>query len=172
MGYLYANGQWAGTDLPLIWGLFILADTVILVIAALVIVGVALRARAGNIRDVPLTDRHATGWIGIGVGVSTLVIIGFVAWESTVLAHIAFPPANPALTIQVRAHQWWWEFRYLDDKDPSQSFVTANEIHIPVGKPVRFVLDSADVIHEFWVPNLAGKTQSPSGKLTNRWNRL
>ena len=168
MGYLYANGHWAGTVLPLTWGLFILSDVVIIVIAALVIVGVALRARSGNIGDIPLLDSRATSWIAIGVGVSTLIIIGFVAWSSITLANIALPPTNPALTIQVRAHQWWWEFRYVN-KDPSQSFVTANEIHIPVGKPVRFELQSADVIHEFWVPNLAGKTQTIPGQTNVTW---
>ena len=168
MDYLHADGQFAGRILPLTWGLFILSDTVIFVIAALVVVGVAIRARAGNIRDIPLVDSRATGWIGIGVGVSTLVLIGFVAWSSITLASIAYPPGDPALTIQVRAHQWWWEFHYLN-KDPSQAFVTANEIHIPVGKPVRIVLQSADVIHEFWAPNLAGNTQTIPGQTNVSW---
>lgn len=170
MGYLYANGQWAATVLPLTWGLFILSDAVILVIAALVVVGIALRARAaGNLRDVPLVDRNATHWISIGVGVTTVILIGFVAWSSITLARIALPPADPALTIEVRGHQWWWDFRYVDNKDPSQSFTTANEMHIPVGKPVRIVLLSEDVIHEFWVPNLAGKTQLIPGQTNISW---
>ena len=69
------------------------------------------------------------------------------------------PPSAPALSIEVRGHQWWWEFAYFND-DPSKTFVTANEIHIPVGKPVRFVLKGEDVIHTFWVPSLGGKFSS------------
>jgi cytochrome c oxidase subunit II len=169
MDYLTASGPFARTILPLTWGLFILSVVVIVVITALVVAGVAFRARTGRVFDVPLMDSRATGWIAIGVAVSTLVLIGFVGWSSVTLARIAYPPSNPALTIQVRAHQWWWEFRYLDSKDPSQSFVTANEIHIPVGKPVRVELQSADVIHEFWVPSLAGKTQAIPGQTNVTW---
>jgi cytochrome c oxidase subunit II len=169
MGYFHADGPFAGSILPLTWGLLILSLAVIIVIALLVIVGVALRARTGAIRDVSLVDSHATGWIGIGVGVSTLILIGFVAWSSITLARIAYPPSDPALTVRVTAHQWWWEFRYIDSRNPSQSFVTANEIHIPVGKAVRFELQSADVIHEFWVPSLAGKTQTIPGQTNVTW---
>jgi cytochrome c oxidase subunit 2 len=56
------------------------------------------------------------------------------------------------LTVRVVGHMWWWEVRY-----PEQGVVTANEIHIPAGQPVRLELASADVIHSFWVPRLHGK---------------
>jgi len=61
-----------------------------------------------------------------------------------------------ALNIEVTGYQWWWQVRYLDP-NPSLTFVTANEIHVPVGKPVKVNLIAGDVIHSFWVPNLAGK---------------
>ncbi len=60
---------------------------------------------------------------------------------------------HPAFDVDVIGHQWWWEVRY-----PSYGLVTANEIHIPVGRPVRIKLRSADVIHSFWLPQLNGKT--------------
>jgi cytochrome c oxidase subunit II len=60
------------------------------------------------------------------------------------------------LNIEVTGNQWWWQVRYLDP-NPSLTFTTANEIHIPVGKPVKVTLIAADVIHSFWVPNLSGK---------------
>ncbi|HLK10942.1 MAG TPA: cytochrome c oxidase subunit II [Candidatus Binatia bacterium] len=63
----------------------------------------------------------------------------------------AVAPAN-ALEVDVTAHQWWWEVGY-----PALAVHTANEIHLPVGRPARFVLRSADVIHSFWVPQLGGK---------------
>ncbi len=73
--------------------------------------------------------------------------------------------ASPAdsLRIEVIGHQWWWEARY-----PDLNVVTANEIHIPAGKPVNITLRSADVIHSFWVPRLAGKVDV----IPNRVNRM
>jgi cytochrome c oxidase subunit 2 len=61
-----------------------------------------------------------------------------------------------ALYIKVTGHQWWWQAQY-QDPSPDQQFETANEIHIPVGRPVVFMLTSTDVIHSFWVPSLHGK---------------
>jgi cytochrome c oxidase subunit II len=58
--------------------------------------------------------------------------------------------------VTLSGHQWWWEIRY-DDTDPSRSFTTANELHVPVGRPVMISLQSTDVIHSFWVPSIAGK---------------
>jgi cytochrome c oxidase subunit 2 len=72
------------------------------------------------------------------------------------------------LTIEVTGHQWWWEIRYTD-VDASNIFTTANEIHIPVGVPVTFTLYGADVIHSFWVPNLAGKKDLIPGKVNTIW---
>lgn len=72
----------------------------------------------------------------------------------------------PALEIEVTAHQWWWRVRYLGVRG-QMDFETANEIRIPAGVPVQVHLRSADVIHSFWVPNLAGKVDMVPGR-TNR----
>lgn len=61
-------------------------------------------------------------------------------------------PAAGDLAVTVVAHQWWWEFRY-----PSLQVVTANELHLPVDRTVLLRLESADVIHSFWIPELGGK---------------
>jgi cytochrome c oxidase subunit 2 len=71
-----------------------------------------------------------------------------------------------ALSIELTGQQWWWRARYLDD-DASQIVITANELHIPVGRPVRFELTSNDVIHSFWVPNLHGKRDLVPGHRTS-----
>jgi len=67
-------------------------------------------------------------------------------------------PAN-AIIIEAIGHQWWFEFRY-----PDLGIVTANELHVPVDTPVRVSLLSDDVIHSFWVPQLAGKVDMVPGR--------
>jgi len=70
-------------------------------------------------------------------------------------------PPNGSLKIEVVAHQWWWEFQYAG-KD---HIITANELHIPTGVPIRLRLKSADVIHSFWVPQLGGKRDVVPGQI-------
>jgi cytochrome c oxidase subunit 2 len=65
-----------------------------------------------------------------------------------------------ALEVRVIGHQWWWEFQY-----PATSINTANEVHIPVGRPVRFLLNADDVIHSFWIPRLGGKRDCIPGHI-------
>ena len=76
---------------------------------------------------------------------------------------IADPPVDRAPDITVFAHQWWWEVRY-----PSGA-ITANEIHIPVGKALVVRLESADVVHDFWVPALGRKIDVIPGRPANVW---
>ncbi len=64
--------------------------------------------------------------------------------------------AHDVVTVRVIARQWWWEFQY-PGSSPDDLVVTANELHIPVGRPVLLELISRDVIHSFWVPSLHGK---------------
>jgi cytochrome c oxidase subunit 2 len=70
----------------------------------------------------------------------------------------ATPPG--ALQVTVRGYQWWWEFRY-----PSLDVVTANEVHIPAGRPVEFALEGPDIIHSFFVPQLAAKRDVVPGRV-------
>jgi cytochrome c oxidase subunit 2 len=71
------------------------------------------------------------------------------------------------LTITVTAYDWWWKSDYGEGSP--QGFSAANEIHVPVGEPVLVKLKSADVIHAFWVPVLAGKTQTIPGQVNQQW---
>jgi cytochrome c oxidase subunit II len=75
-----------------------------------------------------------------------------------------YQDTNP-LIVKVTGHQWWWEFEYQDDV-PSRNVLTANELHIPVGRTIKFQLESPDVIHSFWVPNLHGKKDLVPGYRT------
>jgi cytochrome c oxidase subunit 2 len=107
-------------------------------------------------------------WLWIGVGVSTLVLLFSVVWTVKVLAQIQAPSAEPAFTIEITGRQWWWQVRYLDG-NVSRQFTTANEIHIPTGVPVRLKLIGGDVIHSFWVPQLAGKMDAIPGQTNETW---
>ena len=152
MGYLKADGRMNATILPLMQGLLAVSIAVVVIVLALVVVGAALRFRPGPLADVPIGESPSTAWITIGLAVSTPVLLALVVWTSITMARIANPPTEPDLTVEVRGHQWWWEFVY-HNHDPSQIFETANELHIPVGKPVRFDLTGVDVIHTFWIPS-------------------
>jgi cytochrome c oxidase subunit II len=73
---------------------------------------------------------------------------------------------SPALEIEVTANQWWWDVRYMSP-EPSRIIRTANELHLPVGVPVHITLKSNDVIHSFWIPNLAGKQDLIPGRVND-----
>jgi cytochrome c oxidase subunit 2 len=72
---------------------------------------------------------------------------------------------RPAPTVNVVGHRWWWEIRYPDPQAQGV-VVTANELHLPVGRSVKVVLESSDFIHGFWVPGLHAKTDVIPGNRT------
>lgn len=96
-----------------------------------------------------------------------LVLILFVFTVNSINA-IAAPQetAKSDVAVQVIGHQWWWEFDY-----PDQKIKTANELHVPVGAAVRLTLNSADVIHSFWVPQLSHKMDVIPGQTNTLWFR-
>ena len=69
--------------------------------------------------------------------------------------------AAGALRIRVIGHQWWWEYQY-----PDLGIITANELHVPVGQPVRLELESADVVHNYWIPQFGWKKDNTPNHLT------
>jgi cytochrome c oxidase subunit 2 len=101
-------------------------------------------------------ERGAKLAVGWAVAVSTVGLLALVVSTVATDRALARLPLQDAVNINVTGNQWWWDVRY-DDPEPSKVFTTANEIVIPVGRPVLFNLRANDVIHSFWVPNLAGK---------------
>jgi cytochrome c oxidase subunit 2 len=99
-----------------------------------------------------------------GVVVPSLILIAVFVVSLRDMAALSSPEREPAVTIEVVGHDWWWEVVY-----PEEAAVTANEIHIPVGEPVRLVLTTDDVIHSFWVPQLQAKTDMVPGKTNEMW---
>lgn len=172
LSYLSSAGTRADITLPLTWLTLIISMLVCLIIAVLLRQAVR-RARtsggAGATRAAPI-ERGGDGvrWIKIGLLLSTPALLITLVWTMVALAKVSGPPLNPALTLDVTGHQWWWEVEYHGG-GPDETFRTANEIHIPVGVPVLVRLHGADVIHSFWVPKLSGKTDTIPGQTNLSW---
>jgi cytochrome c oxidase subunit 2 len=113
-------------------------------------------------------ERRMTTAVSIGVGLTLAILLVFLVYDFTLGRSISGSPVKHPLTITVTGHQWWWDVRY-EDSIPQNQLSTANEIHIPVGQPVLFRLQAADVIHSIWVPNLAGKKDLIPGYTQTLW---
>jgi cytochrome c oxidase subunit 2 len=172
LSYLLAFGPKQEPVLTLLLALIALMLAVILVIAVLVVAGAFWRRAPASNPAAVSPQRPSTGlsFIYIGCAVTIPLLVGIAGWTYAVLADVSWPPQTEKapFTIEVTAHQWWWEFRYVSDR-PDRSFTTANELHLPVGKPVRVELTTSDVIHSFWIPALAGKTDTIAGQRNITW---
>jgi cytochrome c oxidase subunit 2 len=130
-------------------------SAVIFVGVMIAMVAAVMRNRRQDALGVDLRDR-GLGWIVWGGTVMPALVL-IAVFVVSLGAMSKFSPADPtALTIHVTGHQWWWQVDYAPTHG-EPAFRTANEIHIPVGQPVRVILTTADVIHSFWVPQLQGK---------------
>jgi cytochrome c oxidase subunit 2 len=170
LGLFDPAGPLARQTSPLLWGLVWLSVVVVVIITAAVLGGIYVRGRGA--RDpAAIAPEHSPGGlrlIQLGTALSSLVLIVFIGWTLATMAGIANPPHPAALTIDVSGEQWWWRFTY-EAAAGAKTFATANEIHIPVGQPVRFRITSPDVIHSFWVPALGGKTDAIPGQINEAW---
>jgi cytochrome c oxidase subunit 2 len=172
LSYMTGFGPKNYAVVSLLWGTIILSLVVVTIVGVLVLSGVIWRrhyAPDGDLRSVPLR-RSGSGlpFIYTGIGITFVILVGFAVWNYWVLAAIAGPRGNVPITIDITGHQWWWEVRYLDRGD-DKGFTTANEIHLPLGVPVRVILHTKDVIHSFWVPALTGKMDTIPGQNNTTW---
>ncbi len=102
--------------------------------------------------------------IGGGAAVPTLILAGLLVYGLSTLRSLTAPTPSGALQVAVSGEQWWWRVRYLVD---GKAIELANEIRLPVGKPVEFQVSSFDVVHSFWIPSLGPKMDMIPGR-TNR----
>jgi cytochrome c oxidase subunit 2 len=172
LSYMTAFGPKNYSVVSLLYGVIVISLVVMTIIGVLVLAGALIRGRRGDaatLRSVPI-ERGGFGllFIYIGIGLSFLVLTATVVWNYSVLADIVAPSSRPVATVHIVGHQWWWEVDY-EGADPSRNFVTANEIHVPVGEPVKVTLSTADVIHSFWVPALTGKMDTIPGQHNTTW---
>jgi cytochrome c oxidase subunit II len=171
MSYWHTYGP-AGYPLTQLgWGLGVISIVVIVVIAVLLLGALSHERSRRATDDTQLAvarEGGGMGWIYIGTGITTVVLIACMGWTLVTSASVVRPPSPPALTVQVIASQWWWGLKYIS-AEPSRTFITANEIHVPVGQPVRFEVASTDVIHSFWIPQLGGKMDVIPGQTNVTW---
>lgn len=143
------------------WVLIVGGGVVFLIVMAALVW--ALRRRPATAD--PGGGAATLGWL-IGAGVAfpvTLLsaLLVYSVWRTNAID----PPHDPGQpVISVTARMWWWEVRY---RDPARGLdvVLANELHLPVGRALTLGLTSADVIHSFWVPALAGKIDMLPGRV-------
>ncbi len=148
------HGTAAAHIASLWWLMFALGTAIFLLVLGLLLAAV-LRNRRATSETAPDSRDGDTGrtWLIRGGIILPLIVLAIVfGYTIYTLAAVENAQAQAAVHIKVTARRWWWEIEY-----PDQNVTTANEIHIPVGVPVQFQLESEDVIHSFWVPELHGK---------------
>jgi cytochrome c oxidase subunit 2 len=148
-----------------LWWVMVGFGTAIFLLVIVLLFAALLRGRRGTNTTTPDSSGGDTGrrWPIFGGVVLPLVVIGIVfGYSIYTLAVIENPQSKPAVKIEIVGRRWWWEVKY-----PDQGITTANEIHIPVGVPVQVQLQSADVIHSFWVPQLHGKMDLIPTRINN-----
>jgi cytochrome c oxidase subunit 2 len=144
-------------------GLWIMVGVFAVVAALLLTVIVRFMARPGQQRPLPEQVEGNTYLEILWTVLPVLLLVMLIV--PTVRATYALSTPQPkALQVRVVGHQFWWEFDY-----PQLHIKTADQLHIPAGQPVNLSITSADVIHSFWVPRLAGKQAAVPGHTGFLW---
>ena len=150
-------GPQAGPIATLSWGLITGAVLILLLVLAFL----ALALFGGDWRRKIANEKMIIGG-GILFPIATLTVL--LVWGLGLTAKLVRAEDPDPVRIQVDGEQWWWRVYYSEPRP----FVSANEVVIPVGRPALVELTSDNVIHSFWVPQLAGKLDMIPGKV----NRL
>lgn len=98
------------------------------------------------------------------VGVPTILVIYFFFWSLNTMNAVNPDRGDYKPDVVITGHQWWWEAVY-----PGSAVITANEIHLPTGRKLLLQLNSADVIHDWWVPSLGAKMDMIPGMNNFLW---
>ena len=137
-----------------------------LVLGGMAYILIKFRARPGRkAQQIHGNNALEIAWTIIPILILVVIAIPTMIWIGTSSTR---PVADDAIRVTATAYQWWFEFEYEGLGPGGGTLVTANELHVPVGRQVAIELRSEDVIHSFWVPALSGKTDM----VPNRENRL
>jgi len=117
-------------------------------------VALRFRVRPGEERSPVQTHGNTVLEVSWTIIPFLILMVMAVPTIATIFDLAKTPTGSDVVHIEVAARQWFWQYTYTD---PSTGFLTANEMHIPVNRPVLLTLTSNNVIHSFWVPELAGK---------------
>ena len=141
----------------LAWALIIMAVGVLLVVLAALGLGLfggqTWKRRLGHERLI---------WIA-GLGFPVVVLSALLVWGLGLTSRLTPASTGDEIRIRVTGEMWWFRVAYLD-ANGRELFQSANEVRIPIGRPIIFELESADVIHSFWVPRLSGKLDMIPGR--------
>jgi cytochrome c oxidase subunit 2 len=156
-------GPEAGRISGLWWLMFYVCSGVFLSVSVFVLIAIFRRRKeSANASDEPDTkpeperEERMTRVVLSAVAATVIILSVFLIHSYSTGRSLYSASDERALSIKITGQQWWWDVEY-DAVPASQTVHTANEIHIPVGRPVKLRLTSTDVIHSFWVPNLSGK---------------
>lgn len=147
-----------------------IGTTVYVLIAIVLLVALYRRKRKSDTEPEKPDQRAERGLrsaVLVSIGVTVVILFVLVFLEYLTVRRIHAMPSDP-LAIQVTGHRWWWEVQY-ETPIPSERVTTANEIHVPIGRPVQVKLISQDVNHSLWIPNLHGKKDLIPGHPTSQW---
>jgi cytochrome c oxidase subunit 2 len=146
-----------------LWNVFLIVTTIVFVV---VLIFVALAVVRGRRRIAPdtINEKGLVTGVSVGAGITVAILFGLLVSSVAVGHSTGVFGSKDQLEIDVTGHQWWWEINY-PDIEPYKSFKTANEIHIPVGRPVLLRVATRDVIHSLWIPNLNGKRDLIPGRV-------
>jgi cytochrome c oxidase subunit 2 len=141
--------------------IFWITTAVYCIVLLVLLISIARKRHSLDVMPAPISttpESDRTAKRAVGAAMVSTVILLFIMLVGSFETSRALGSMNPenALAIDVYGHQWWWEVQYPND-EAYKTVVTANEIHVPVGVPIRIHGTSRDVIHSFWAPNVQGK---------------
>lgn len=145
-----------------------LTSAIVFVLVVAALFWATLRRRRVEEPSDDRRERSMRTTVIVATAATTIILFVFLILDLSVGRAITTNPGPEALQVRVTGHQWWWEIQYRDSL-PQNWATTANEIHVPVGRPVVFELRSADVIHSLWPPNLNGKRDLIPGNENSIW---
>jgi cytochrome c oxidase subunit 2 len=152
-----------------LWDAMYLVSAVVFVLVVLALLFSAFRRRDSEaVETDPGRERSLTTAVSIATALTVLILFGFLVYDVAVGRQLTRGLGKDALQVRVIGHQWWWELQYRDSVAHNW-FTTANELHIPVGRPVALELLSTDVIHSFWPPTVSQKRDLIPGKDNSLW---